>query len=161
MIADLTRRWNDLPSPRRRLIVAGAIVLATTLLYALAWLPLQRDLARLRAGVPLETEHLDWMRSQAPAVQAMRAKMSGAGGAPIPGVEQAALTHGVRSYVTRLEAEGSAGARVTFEAVPFNALVVWISELQARQGLIVEEATINAHATAGLVNAQLRFRSGA
>lgn len=161
MMDELKHRWDALPSERRRLIVVGAIAIAAVMLYALAWLPLQRNLASLRTNVPLEAESLGWIRSQAPAAQAMRAKMTGAAGAPIPSIEQSALTHGVRSYVTRLEPEGSAGARVTLEAVPFNALIVWISELQAARGLIVEEATINAHALSGVVNAQLRFRSGA
>ena len=161
MMAELNHRWNALPPPTRRWIIAGAAVIGAILLYAVAWLPLQRDLARLRIHVPLEAEQLNWIRVQAPMAKAMRAKMTSAVGAPIPGLEQSALAHGVRSYVTRLEPEGSAGARVTLEAVPFNALIVWISELQAAQGLVVEEATINAHASPGLVNAQLRFRSGA
>jgi general secretion pathway protein M len=161
MMADLNNRWNALPLQTRRLIVAGTVVIAVTLLYVIAWLPLQKDLVRLRTSVPLEAEQLNWMRLQAPAAKATRAKMTGAAGAPISGIEQSALTHGMRTYITRLEAEGSAGARVTLEAVPFNALIAWISELQAAQGLIVEETTINAHATSGVVNAQLRFRSGA
>jgi general secretion pathway protein M len=161
MITELKNRWNALPLRTRRLILAGTVAIAATLLYAVAWLPLERDLVRLRTGVPLEAEQLNWMRVQAPVAKAMRAKTTGTAGAPIPGIEQSALTHGMRSYITRLEAEGSAGARVTLEAVPFNALIAWISELQAAQGLIVEETTINAHATPGVVNAQLRFRSGA
>ena len=160
LLADLLNQWNALASRTRRLIVAGTIMVAALLLYAAAWLPLQRDLAQLRARVPLEAEQLNWMRAQAPAVKAMRAKFTASAGAPIPGIEQSALTHGVRSYITKLEAEGGTGARVTFEAVPFNTLVTWMSEVQAAQGLVVEEATINVHASPGAVNAQLRFRTG-
>lgn len=160
MMDELKNHWNALPARTRQLLVIGGIVVGVALLYSATWLPLQRDLARLRVDVPRETEQLNWMRTQAPTAKAMRARMSASTGPVIPSVEQSANTHGVRSHVTKIDAEGSNGARVTLDAVPFNALIMWISELQATQGLVVDDATIDATATPGIVNARLRLRTG-
>lgn len=162
MIADLTNRWNSLPPRSRMLVAGGAVAIGAVLLVSAAWLPLERDLARLRQEVPRAAEQLNWMRAQAPMAKTMRARMTSSSGAPVvPSIEQSATAQGVRSYITKIEAEGNASARVTLEAAPFNSLILWISELQSTQGLIVDDATIEAHATPGLVNARLRLRSGA
>ncbi len=160
LLADLSAQWNALPARTRQLAVAGGVVAALLLLYTIAWSPLQKDLARLRTSVPRETEQLGWMRAQAPMAKALRARAVGTSGALIPTIEQSATGYGVRAFITKLETEGSAGARVTLEAVPFNSLVTWISELQAAHGLVIEEATVEAHATPGIVNARLRLRTG-
>ncbi len=160
MMAELNSRWNALPERTRQLALVAIIVLGAILLYTTVWSPLQHDLDRLRSNVPREAEQLNWMREQAPTAKALRAKTTSSTGALIPTLDQSATTHGVRAFISKLESEGATGARVTLEAAPFNALITWISELQAAQGLVIEEATIEAHPTPGLVNARLRLRTG-
>lgn len=157
---EILARWNALPARTRLLALAGAVVIGALLLYTAVWAPLQKDLTRLRDAVPRATGQLEWMRSQAPLAKAARARVVTTSGSLTSSIEQSATTHGVRSYVARIEQEGSAGARVTLDAVPFNSLVTWLADLQAAQGAVIEDATIDAHATPGLVNARLRLRVG-
>jgi len=155
---ELAQRWNGLSADTRRLTALGTVSIAVLLFYTALWLPLQRDLARLHADVPRETEALTWMRAQAPTIKALRARMSTSAGPLRATLEQSATSHGVRTYITRLDADASNGARVTLEQVPFNMLVTWVSALQAAQGLGIDDATIDAQPASGLVNATLRLR---
>lgn len=159
LLANLTNRWNALPPRTRVLAVAGTIVVGFALVYAAVWMPLQKDLKRLRASVPGAAAQLQWMRNQAPLARAARARAVTSSGSITSAIEQSAASHGVRTFVSRIEQEGNAGARVTLDAVPFNTLVTWAADLQATHGAVIEDATIDAHQTPGLVNARLRLRS--
>ncbi len=160
MIADLDQHWNALDPRTRQIVIVGGAIITVLMLYMMAWRPLEKDLDRLRVDVPRETEQLDWMRAQLPSIKTMRAKAVSTGGAVVSGIEQSAVTHGTRAFVSKIDGEGNSGARLTIDAIPFNKLVAWIADLQATQGLIIEEATIDAHATPGVVNARLRLRTG-
>lgn len=159
-LTNLKSQWSALPARSRTLALAGAVVVGVALLYTAVWSPLQKDLQRLRANVPRETGELAWMRGQAPLAKSARARAVSSSGALAAAVEQSAAAHGVRPYITKIEPEGNAGARLTIDAIPFNTFVTWLADLQATQGAVVEDASIEAHATPGLVNARLRLRSG-
>jgi general secretion pathway protein M len=158
MINELKGRWGALPERTRQLASIGVVLITIVFAYSALWRPLQKDLTRLRTDVPRETQQLDWMRAQAPAAKAMRGKLAASTGPLVPTLEQSATSSGVRTF-TKVEAEGNNGARITLEQVPFNSLLTWVSELQAGQGLTIEDATIEAQAAPGVVNAKLRLRT--
>ena len=159
-MSELSAQWNALPPRTRQLVLIGAVAIALVLLVTAVWMPLQKDLTRLRAAVPLETEQLNWMRAQAPLAKNARARVVTSSGSLTSTIEQSAATHGVRTYITKIEQEGGNGARVSIEAIPFNTLVTWMTDVQAAQGAVIEDAAIDAHATTGMVNARLRLRAG-
>jgi general secretion pathway protein M len=152
-------RWREL-GPRERIMVAGAGgLLVIVLFYLLLWSPMQQDIARLRASVPKERAKLAMMQAQASQVAQLR---TSAGQAPPIGnllstLEQSAVTRGLRQNINRIEPEGAAGARVSFDEVSFNALVGWLADLQG-QGIRVENAGIQRRPGSGLVSARLLLR---
>ncbi len=161
LLTNFKNQWAQLPERSRQLASAGGILVAVLLLYTAIWAPLQKDVARLRTSVPRDAADLTWMRMQAPIAKTMRAKTSTTtSGMLLPAVEQSATAYGVRSFITKIEGEGNNGARVSLDAVPFTSFVTWISEMQASQGAIVEDASIEALATPGVVNVRLRLRTG-
>jgi general secretion pathway protein M len=149
----------SLPSRTRALAVTCAIVIVAALLYMIGWRPMQKELQTLRASVPAETEQLQWMRDQLPEAKALRAKSVATSGNFVSSLERSATGRGLRSAITRIDAEGGNAARVTLESVSFNALVNWLSELQSSFGTVVDDATIELK-TPGTVNAKLRLRTG-
>jgi len=153
--------WNGLNARERRLLAAGGVLLAIVLFFALLWLPLEKDLARLRAGATQDQAQLERMRALADAVRPLRAKIRprGAGAAPLSIVDAMLTAQNLRSHVTHLEADGGSGVRLTLDGVPFNTLVSLLSELQDTQQLVVDSATLDAQTKPGLVNANLRLRS--
>ena len=153
-------RLRNLP-PRDRWLLIGGGAGVLLVLYLSLWLPLQRELSRLRIAVPQEKVQLAQMQVQAMEINQLRAS----GRVPLPGgnllvnLEQSATANGIRGNIIRMEPEGTGGARLSLEGVNFNALISWLSNLQSQGGVRIEKATFEAQAAPGTVNARLVLRS--
>jgi general secretion pathway protein M len=154
----LTRLRNL--TPRERLIYLGGAAAVLLILYLSLWLPVQRELSRLRTTVPQEKTQLAQMQVQAMEVNQLRAsgRLPVAGGNLLARLEQSATANGIRSRITRMEPDGSNGARLSLDGVDFNAVIGWLSTLQTQGGVRVEKATFETQPTAGTVNAHLTLR---
>ena len=155
----LRDQWSKLSSSERRLVIATGAVLGVILLYMLVWNPLQKELTRLRVSVPEERAQLQQMRDQAAAIQPLRARIGSAPatGALVSVVDQSASARGVRGFISRLELDGT-GVSIVAEAMPFNNLITWLTELQDRHALVVENTSIDTHSTPGTVNVKMKLR---
>lgn len=156
----LRDQWNKLAPSERRLATIGGVVVGATLLYVLLWLPVQKELARLRVSVPEERAQVQHMRMQAASIKPLRAR---SGAKPAPGtllsvIEQSATARGMRGFISRMEADGGNGIQLTLDAVPFNSLLSWLADLQDSHSLLVESTSLDAHTTPGTVNAKLKLR---
>lgn len=154
-------RLRNLPQRERWLLIGGGAGLLLVL-YLSLWLPMQRELSRLRASVPQEKVQLAQMRVQAMEINQLRAsgRVPQAGGNLLVNLEQSATANGIRSRIIRMEPEGTGGARLSLEGVHFNALIGWLANLQNQGGVRIEKATFEAQPAAGAVNARLVLRSG-
>lgn len=155
----LRDQWNRLAPRERQLAAAGGIVVGITLLYMLIWLPVQKELARLRVSVPQERTQLQRMREQATFIKPLRARSAAkpAAGTLLSVVEQTLSARNMRGFISRMEASGSNGVQISLDAVPFNSLLSWLADLQDSHSLLVESATVDAHTTPGTVNAKLKL----
>jgi len=149
--------WSQFGPRERWLAGVGAGIVAMVALYTLTWIPMQRDLSRLRAAAPQAQQQLAWMRAQAPLAREFRGRSAPSGMSLTSSIEQTTSTQGLKP--ASIELDGTHGARVKLDAVPFNAVIRWLADLQKNHGLLVDDAQIDAHATAGLVNARLRVRT--
>ena len=147
-------------SPQQRIIYLSTATGVLLILYVSLWLPVQRELSRLRTAVPQEKTQLAQMQVQAMEVNQLRAsgRQPMAGGNLLAKLEQSATVSGIRPRITRMEPDGSNGARLSLDGVDFNALIGWLGNLQTQGGVRVEKATFEAQATAGMVNARLVLR---
>ncbi len=154
-------RWRAL-SPRDRWLLIGGGVGVLLVLYLSLWLPMQRELSRLRTAVPQEKAQLAQMRVQAMEINQLRAsgRVPLAGGNLLVNLEQSATTNGIRGRIVRMEPEGTGGARLSLEGVNFNALIGWLASLQDQGGVRIEKAIFEAQPSPGTVNARLTLRSG-
>ncbi len=153
-------RWNKLAPGERRLAMAVGAVLGVALLYMLLWMPVQKELARLRVSVPEERAQLQQMRAQAASIKPLRARTDSApaAGMLLSVVDQSASARGVRGFISRLEADGGSGVQLTADAVPFNTFISWLAELQDNHALVVESTSMDAHGTSGTVNVKMKLR---
>jgi len=152
--------WSTLAARERRLVVAGAILLGITIIYMILWLPMQQELSRLRAGVPEAQNQLARMRQQAAIIQPFRGRAVSvpSAGSLVSVIDQSATGRGLRKQITKLEADGASGVLITAEAISFNSLIAWLADLRENQSLVTDQLSVEAHTTAGLVNARLRLR---
>jgi general secretion pathway protein M len=157
------RHWFESLAPReRRLVYAAAAVAAVALLYVGVALPLERLHARQAARVEKKTADLAWMRQAAPRV----AEMAGRGSAPgqeslVVLVDRTGRKAGLGSSVRDQSPSGANGLRLRLEGASFDAMVAWLAVLQQMYGVSVSDATIDAGAAPGLVNASITLTHGA
>ncbi len=152
--------WRTLEPRERLVITAGSIIAVAMLVYTLLWMPLQRDLTRLRVSVPKERSQLAQMQVQARQVARLRTGV----GATAPSdnllttLERSAVERGLRRNITRMEPDGSAAVRLALDDVSFNTLLQWLADLQRQAGVRTENATITAQSAPGIVDARLLLR---
>lgn len=148
-------RWRTL-EPRERRAVAGGVAITLILLaYVLIWAPLSADLTHLRHAVPRDRARLVVMRREAATVRRLRASAPKAAGTNLMTlIERTAVAGGVRSAIVRMQPSGRYGARIVFDHVDFNVLVLWLTNLQL-QGIHVRRASIDRRTAAGEVSASL------
>ncbi|MHB8624350.1 MAG: type II secretion system protein GspM [Sulfuricaulis sp.] len=164
MIQDAIRhlsltRLRSLP-PRQQIIYFGSAAAVLLILYLSMWLPMQHELSRLRTDVPREKVQLAQMQVQSMEVNQLRAsgRQSMSGGNLLATLEQSASANGLRQRISRMEPDGTDGARLSLDGVDFNALISWLANLQSQGGVRVDKATFDPLPTPGTVNAKLTLR---
>ncbi|MFQ6021156.1 MAG: type II secretion system protein GspM [Acidiferrobacterales bacterium] len=156
----LVSGWRSLQPRERIIIAAGSIIALALICYTLLWMPMQRDLSRLRASVPKARSQLALMDVQARQIARMRASGSArrSTGNLLTRLERSAVERGIRQNITRMEPDGADAARLSFDAVNFNGLLSWLADLQRQDGVRTESATITAQPDAAIVNVRLLLR---
>lgn len=160
------KAWFDTLAPReRRIVLGGGGVLVLVLAYLLVVEPLIEAFAARERRVDTLTQQLEWMREAAAEVGDLRAggadvSADGDTRPPYLAIDTALRGAGL-PQPQRLEPVGDGGARLEFEAVPFDPLVRIIGRLRSESGLRVTRARIQRLEEPGQVSARLTFeRSG-
>ena len=156
--------WNGLAQREQRILGAGGVVLALVVLYLAIWEPLAQARTEREAALA-EARALAVLIEQL-AVEAQRGRP--AGSAAVAGLNQSLLSvvdqsrrsSAITKPPSRLQPDGEATVRVWLEDVPFDALVRWLNDLQARYGVRVDNADIERESGPGLVNARLTLVRG-
>jgi general secretion pathway protein M len=160
------REWFNRLEPRERLTVSlGGGIAFIVLLYAIIWLPVKRDVARLHDQVESQRSTAQWMQSSATEVAALRGVKSAGGrsdGRPLLTlVEQTAKSVGLGESLNRVEPQGADRARVWLELASFDLMVRWLAQIQREHGVQAESAVVDPQEKVGRVNARLvLFRGG-
>jgi len=150
--AALVDAWDRAAPRERTLLAVGATLVTLAVLYAIAWQPLTRDIARTSDSLARDRATLAAVRGY---VEAPVANAAPAG----------ARESDARAAVTRaLAARGIAASQVepregrvavVLGAVAFDALVEVLDDLARTDGLRALEARITARVEPGTVRAEL------
>jgi len=153
--------WGALSSRERQLAQYGALLLGIVVLWLVVVLPLDHAVKRLRTATPEAQAQLAHMRSLAATIQPLRgrARTTPAPGTAVSVIDQSATSLGIRKQISKLESDGAKGVQIAAESVSFNSLIAWLNDLRDAYGFTVDNAQIEAHATAGTVNARIRLRT--
>ncbi|WP_341502776.1 type II secretion system protein M [Gallaecimonas sp. GXIMD4217] len=140
--------YDNLEARERRLIALAAPVALVGLLYWGIWTPLGEAVAQAQNRVNAKQNELDWLRDQGATVLAARGgSRPVAGGSLTQRVTNAARAHQIT--IARLQPTSS-GVAVWVDDVAFDALTLWLAQLQ-QQGLVVSQADIAAGEASGKV----------
>lgn len=144
-------------SPRERAILAwtGATV-ALALLFAIVWLPLERERTRIAAQLPGLRASVAEMRAQAEEAKALRAtpaRERGAAGQLASLIASGTLAQGLPG--ARVDVLDGKRLRLSAADASWTHLVEWLAAAHALHGLAVEEAAIEALPATGRVRADI------
>ncbi|MFV1993630.1 MAG: type II secretion system protein GspM [Acidiferrobacterales bacterium] len=150
--------WDKLQQREKIMVSSMVTIIILFLFYVTFWLPLSKDIRKLRISVPKAESKLAIMHVQAAKIKSLKSRnplKAGSGGL-LTQLEQTATNRGLRQFITKMEPDGDSGVRITIEGVSFNNLLSLLSDLHKKSGLRVENANINpAEESPGIVNARL------
>ena len=155
------RAWFASLAPReQRVVLAGTAVAVLVLVYLLVVEPVAAAFAERERRVESLQSQIEWMRGAAAEVASLRAggarSRGGSEQPPYLAIDQALRGAGL-PQPQRLEPDGDNGARLEFDAVPFDPLVQIIGRLRSESGLRVTRARIQRADAPGTVSARLTF----
>ena len=147
------RDWFENLEAREKLFVSiGAIVVALSLLYGLAWAPLDRNHAQVIASVSDWQQSLTELRPLRGAVQSSASgtpRAAASQQSPIIIVDQTLRSRGLEQFRQRSQPTTSNGIRIEFENVAFDDLVLWLGDLADQYGMHVQAGSLSAGGRSG------------
>ena len=158
--------FNNLETREQAFVAGGAVFVVIALVYALLWMPFDKNHRQLVASVDnwqQSLAELGPLRSLATAAQSSRPRnTTGGQQAPIIIVDQTLRSRGLEQYRRRSQPTTSNGVRVEFESVAFDELVVWLGDLSDEFGMHVQAGSVSVvpQAGPGRVNASLTLERG-
>jgi general secretion pathway protein M len=160
------KAWLDSLAARERVMVmAGAVVLALFLLYALIWSPVRSGYLELQESVVGQRDTLVWMQQSAQQLAQLKrsrgAVASGLGGQSLLALaDRTARADGLGDALKRVEPEGSSNVKVWLEGASFDVTVGWLASLSKKYGVNIDTVTLErVSETAGRVNARLTLQA--
>lgn len=152
--------WNSLAPREQRVLRLGAVALLLIGGWLLVWEPLAKARDTWRTRVQAGENDLAWMRAHAPQLRALASTGGGTtavrdGRSLLALVDATARAAGVGDALLRVEPVAGNQVRVYFEGADFDALVQWLEELGARQGVVLGDFNANRAAGVGRVDARL------
>lgn len=151
--------WEARSEQERKVLSLGGLVVALALVWATLIAPAIEGRAQLQKSLPQ-------LRQQAARLQALAAEaatFSGQASPQVSAMSSASLTSSLAARSLTAQSVGMTGeyAKLQLRGVPFGALLQWLAQLQQESRISVEDASIVAQATPGLVDATLTLHQSA
>jgi len=152
------REWLLSRDSRERiLIVIGGVLLTLVLFHAIIWSPLvngyqstEKQLNKLRKDVA-------WMRTAAKklASNTRAIPVTKSRGSLPTIVDRSARTTGIINVIKRVEPRGQDKVQVILQKAKFNVLLYWISVLDLKHKISIDQISIVRDRQPGLVNVRI------
>lgn len=154
----MKRAWNEFwqaRNPRERAILSyGGVFLLLALFYGLAWLPISEGRKKLGMSLPQLRADAVHMRVNSDEITGLQANTGAALGDARQAVESGLQVANLRDKVSAVDRLDAQRVRVTLNGVPFDALLMFLENMQTQQRLRVEALQIQA-AQSGRVKGNL------
>ena len=155
------KQWFLSLTQRERVLVqAAASVVGVFVVYLLIIEPISSTYAKNKKNVASSMETLQWMRTAAEEVKKLSGGRSIKGSSKgkqfiLSTVDKSAKNAGLASVMKRVQPESDTGVRVWFENASFDELIKWLSIIESKHGLSVNEINIEKTESTGLVNVRV------
>lgn len=152
--------WSALAERDRRMLGIGTIVVALLLFWALWFDPLRATRQGLVVSVAQAEADLVYMQAASQQLAALQsggtATVFDRGGRSLLAlVDASAREAQLANAMKRVEPVSEGRVAVWFEAASFDAVALWLEQLQNRFGIRAEEFSVSRGAIAGVVDARI------
>lgn len=155
--------WDKRPARERRILAAGAAVLAPLAAYFLLWQPAHDAVAKLEKALPLMRLQAAQLKRQAAEVDTLRQRAQPAllnPAAMKTAIENSAANFQLRGSIESLENMEPNGVRITLSSVPYAKWLNWMRSLQQDQHIRVDTLSVVALQTEGMVKISATLVNG-
>jgi general secretion pathway protein M len=160
----MRQAWHKLQARERLVLLVGTVGLLGLLFQLFFWAPINEERSRLRASIAEQRELLAWMTRAAEKVRLHRrgaaAAADGTRRSLLSGVEAAATSMNLGSYLKRMQPEGDVNVRVWLESVAFDDVLAWVDEVSQGRDVVVKDVVVDRAAEQGKVNVRLLLQEG-
>lgn len=139
--------WSERSLRERRMLIVLGVLLAATILWLGLVRPLDKALADARARYDRAVLALADAKTKAVAIRGLERVRPPALPAPLP-VLVGALAGEAGFTLAKVEPESGDQVHVTIDAARVPALLVWVSDLERRRGLVIERFSARANSDA-------------
>lgn len=159
------REWFESLEMREQLIVgAGTVVVALMLLWLMVWDPMARRSSQLDQSIAEHRELVAYLRNVTAEARALSAQRPAAGNrnrSLLSTVDSSSKQAGLGAHIKRIQPEGQTSVRLWIEDAPFEELARWLAQLETRNGITLDNGSLDQDERAGTVKARLTLvRSG-
>lgn len=157
---DLKQRFESMRPKDRQALTILVIFISTILVIYLLVLPGHRFANDAAEHHQQRAKLLAWMKANESAARALikqpvKPTASVTGQSILSLASQQAQTKGIN--FKRFEPYGDGGLRIWLDSVPFNNMFEWLTILQEKYGVEVQQASIDRGKSNGRVNAKLEL----
>jgi len=160
-VARLLQQFEALPDRDQLMLKILAVALGLILLYAAMWVPAKSYMNEAQSAKESAEDLLALVQQSAPVLKASNRSASGPAALDsqqlVASVTNLARRHGVA--LKRFEPSGDSDLKVWIDDVAFDKVVDWLASLRSNLGVEVEQISLDAGESSGLVGARLTLRS--
>lgn len=142
---DIKEWWLNLALREKKMLALGVIVVALFLVYRILWSPLVNANNNLRTRVLHNQETLNWMRQADQRIQTLlkTSEKSASPTGSLLGIIQTDLhQNALAAEVSQLRQADNDSVAFSFKKIEFDHLIVFLTTLWKKQGLLVSQITV-------------------
>ncbi len=148
----LEKLWHQQTEKDKRMLMIGAVVVCLYLIYACTYAPLKSHQKAYQERLKSDRQTLVWMRSvQHFAHTRKKSKEKPNASELLTFISQALPKTPFKSYLYQLQQTGDKNIQLSYDSVPYNFFLSWLSDLSESHQFSIEELRVEGLDKVGLV----------
>ncbi|MCW9047930.1 MAG: type II secretion system protein M [Gammaproteobacteria bacterium] len=153
-------QWLDTLEQRERyIVITGSISLLIILFYLIIWEPITSKHEQQQLQYDSQRQLYSWMKNAGSEIHSINS----AGGNNISRfrnqsisslADRSAIISGVKPFIEKID-QSKKGVKIRLKSANFDKIVIWLSDLQNKYGIIASKVTLEKTKLQGAVDAQI------
>jgi len=159
LFAPATQWLNTLEKRERQIVIGGAISLLIMLFYLIVWEPITSRHNQQKLHHDSQRQLYSWMKNASSEIQSLKSSgnssIARSRNQSIASLaDRSATTSGVKSFIEKID-QSKKGVKVRLKNANFDRIIIWLTDLENKYGIIASKVKIEKTETRGSVDAQI------